>query len=54
VCAVIRHSVNAAEFGKTNQGRFLSVFFVYTVDKQAIIVSARDMSDKERKIYHAN
>jgi len=43
-----------AAFGKTNQGRFLSVFFVYTVDKQAIIVSARDMSDKERRIYHAN
>lgn len=40
-----------AAFGQTNEGRFLSVFFVYTKDKQAIIVSAREMSAKERKIY---
>ncbi|MDM8566567.1 BrnT family toxin [Candidatus Halobeggiatoa sp. HSG11] len=38
-------------FGQTNAGRFLSVFFVYTQDKRAIVVSARDMSDKERKKY---
>ena len=36
-------------FGRTNMGRFLSVFFVYTQDKRAIIVSARDMSQKERR-----
>jgi len=40
-----------AAFGKTNTNRFLSVFFVYTQDKRAIIVSARDMSAKERKKY---
>ncbi len=40
-----------AAFGRTNDGRFLSVFFVYTQDKRAIIVSARDMSEKERKKY---
>ena len=38
-------------FGRTNMGRLLSVFFVYTQDKRAIIVSARDMSQKERKKY---
>ncbi len=38
-------------FGRTSVGRFLSVFFVYTQDKRAIIVSARDMSDKERRKY---
>jgi uncharacterized DUF497 family protein len=38
-------------FGKTSEGRFLSVFFVYTHDQQAIIVSARDMTIKERKKY---
>ena len=40
-----------AAFGKTTTGRFLSVFFVYTKDNQAIIVFARDASDKERKKY---
>jgi len=38
-------------FGRTNTGRFLSVFFVYTKDKRAIIVSARDMTQNERKKY---
>ncbi|ETX09282.1 MAG: hypothetical protein ETSY2_00425 [Candidatus Entotheonella gemina] len=40
-----------AAFGQTKMGRYLSVFFVYTQDKRAIIVSARDMSAKERAIY---
>ncbi len=38
-----------AAFGQTDAGRLLSVFFVYTLDKRAIIVSARDMSQKEMK-----
>jgi uncharacterized DUF497 family protein len=42
-----------AAFGKTAAGRFLSVFFVYTKDNRAIVVSARDATDKERK-KHAN
>ncbi len=37
-----------AAFGKTTENRYLSVFFVYTQDKRAIIVSARDMTQKER------
>ncbi len=40
-----------AAFGKTDAGRLLSVFFVYTKDQRAIIVSARDMTIKERKKY---
>ena len=40
-----------AAFGRTNMGRLLSVFFVYTRDKRAIIVSARDMSQRERRKY---
>ncbi|MCP4702614.1 MAG: BrnT family toxin [Gammaproteobacteria bacterium] len=40
-----------AAFGCTNAGRYLSVFFVYTHDKRAIIVSARDMTGKERRKY---
>ena len=40
-----------AAFGATDVGRLLSVFFVYTEDQRAIIVSARDMTIKERKKY---
>lgn len=40
-----------AAFGLTNRKRLLSVFFVYTQDRRAIIVSARDMSEKERRKY---
>jgi uncharacterized DUF497 family protein len=37
-------------FGQTFGGRYLSVFFVYKPDTAtAIIISARDMSEKERR-----
>lgn len=37
--------------GQSESSRFLIVFFVYKHDKRALILSARDMNDKERKIY---
>jgi uncharacterized protein len=41
-----------AAFGRTFEGRYLSVFFIYKSDvRTAIIISARDMSKKERKAY---
>lgn len=41
-----------AAFGRTCEGRYLSVFFIYKSDvRTAIIISARDMSKKERKAY---
>lgn len=41
-----------AAFGQTFGGRYLSVFFVYKPsNKTAIIISSRDMSQKERKAY---
>lgn len=41
-----------AAFGQTLGGRYLSVFFIYKPRlKTAAIISARDMSDKERKTY---
>ena len=40
-----------AAFGRTNNGRQLSIFFVHIQDQRAIIVSARDMSEKERERY---
>ncbi|VEN73150.1 conserved hypothetical protein [Candidatus Desulfarcum epimagneticum] len=39
-------------FGRTFGGRYLSVFFVYKPEnKTGIVISARDMTKKERKAY---
>ena len=39
-------------FGQTFGGRYLSVFFIYKpATKTAAIISARDMSNKERRAY---
>jgi uncharacterized protein len=41
-----------AAFGQTFSGRYVVVFFVYNPDTAtAIIISARDMSPKERRAY---
>ena len=37
--------------GRTEAGRYLSVFFVFKLSRQALIVSARDMTAAERKRY---
>ncbi len=39
-------------FGQTFGGRYLSIFFIFKPeDGTAVIISARDMSQKERKSY---
>lgn len=38
--------------GRTNKGRFLTVAVSFEKQKEGYVVSARDMSSKERKIYH--
>jgi hypothetical protein len=43
------HLYNA--LGKTEAGRFLSVFFVRKLGNKALIVTARDMNTSERKRY---
>ena len=40
-----------AALGQTESGRYLVVFFVYKMDKRALIISARDMDAAERKRY---
>jgi uncharacterized protein len=41
-----------AAFGQTFGARYLAAFFIYKPDnKTAIIISAREMSPKERKAY---
>jgi uncharacterized DUF497 family protein len=37
--------------GRTDAGRYLSVLFIYKLSKEALILSARDMARKERRIY---
>jgi uncharacterized DUF497 family protein len=37
--------------GQTSPGRYLSIFFIYKASRDAIVISARDMSSKERKRY---
>jgi uncharacterized DUF497 family protein len=37
--------------GRTNAGRYLTVLFIQKPFAQALILSARDMADKERKMY---
>ena len=37
--------------GKTEAGRYLTVLFIYKLTREALILSARDMAQKERKMY---
>ena len=37
--------------GRTNEGRYLSVFFIRKLGNKALIITARDMKDNERKRY---
>ncbi len=36
---------------QTEAGRYLTVLFIYKKTKEALILSARDMANKERKMY---
>lgn len=37
--------------GQTVGGRYLMILFIHKETKEALIISARDMSGKERKMY---
>jgi uncharacterized DUF497 family protein len=37
--------------GQTVGGRYLTVLFIYKATREALILSARDMANKERKMY---
>ena len=36
---------------RTNEGRYLTVLFIYKRTQEALILSARDMASKERRQY---
>jgi len=40
-----------AAFGQTDAGRYLSVFFIHKQGGKALIVSARPMTERERRTY---
>ena len=40
-----------AALGQTDAGRYLTVFFIYKATREALILSARDMDNKERRQY---
>ncbi len=37
--------------GRTDEGRYLIVFFIHKKENAALILSARDMDEKERRRY---
>ena len=43
-----------AALGQTDSGRYLIVYFIYKQDKSALILSARDMDNAERRRYRNN
>jgi uncharacterized DUF497 family protein len=40
-----------AALGQTEAGRFLIIFFIFKSNGEAFIISARDMNNRERKLY---
>ena len=38
-------------FGRTDAGRYLSILMVLKKDKRALVISARDMTKRERRKY---
>ena len=40
-----------AAYGRTQEGRYLIIFFIHKSGNEALIISARDMDNKERKQY---
>lgn len=40
-----------AALGQTDAGRYLVIYFVYKQTREALILSARDMDRKEKRLY---
>ena len=37
-------------FGRTNSGRYLAIFFIYKLSREALVVTAREMTKRERRL----
>jgi uncharacterized protein len=40
-----------AAYGQTDSGRYLMVIFIYKKTREALVVSARDMTKTEKRLY---
>jgi len=40
-----------AAMGRTEAGRYLIIFFLHKTTGEALVISARDMTTRERKLY---
>lgn len=38
-------------YGRTEAGKYLLVFFIWKLNKDALVISAREMTTKERRYY---
>jgi uncharacterized protein len=38
-------------YGQTEDGRYLFIVFIYKLNRRALILSARDMTEQERRLY---
>ena len=38
-------------YGRTEAGRYLLIVFIFKINRRALILSAQDMSDEERRLY---
>ncbi len=38
-------------YGQTETGRYLFIVFIYKLNRKALILSVRDMTNKERRLY---
>ena len=48
---VLRRETKVQGAGRTDAGRYLMVYFIWKSDARALPISARDMTDKEKRRY---
>ncbi len=41
-------------YGQTDTGRYLFIVFIYKLDRRALILSARGMTDNELRLYRSH
>jgi len=41
-------------YGRTEAGRYLKIHFIYKRNKKALIITARDASSRERRIFYGS
>lgn len=47
----VRNEDLYSALGQTDSGRYLIIYFIYKSSRDALVISARDMDDKEKRRY---